>query len=438
MSTTVAAVVNAILKDFGCGFEITNGFLTAFATGSITAPNFFQNTDLGTNHYRNQQATIFRPTAASAADYERVAGDLTNSSGLLAHTGANYADTTIGTETVEIWLGGIRPMVEVLDCINKALRKRLFFPTTLPITLFDDGDMSASGTTSYTGSTGTTLSKSLTARRIVLGQRALRVQNDSANDYAQSSTIAVRVGDLVYIWAIASVDVGGDAVLIPYDVTNSANIDTTAQHSEESPQFMWYKDNVPATCKELAVRLNGEGATDDIYWNVLGGYRVRDRRIDLQSLFDRGFEVAALSYGRFRNGHPSNPNVADAASLEITEIPQHDYALHFSPPEAHPRLVQFHTDQWFNYPLFVQGRRPYADVDGTLTTPAGSISADLDLIVAAAELEFLETPAYRKKLTDGDELYERMRARLIKIAGDTKTDGPARRQAPYAQPRTMN
>src|SRR3990167_2586496 len=428
MSTTVAAVQTRMLQDLGCGFLIQNGSVGGFAATTVTSVNFLENSDWASNHFRNLQAAIWRGTAQTSADYYRRAGDLVNSTGVLSHTGANYSDTTVDTEAVEIWFYDIRPDVEVLEAINRAMG-RCFFPNFVALSPFDDGDMQSTATSSYTGSAGTTLTKSTTARRITLGMRALRVVNNSADDNAQSSTIAVRQGDYIYTWAISSVDVGGNAELVLYDVTNSADFTGTLPgHAEESPQFMWRYDAVPATCKEYAVRLNGEGASDDIYWSALGGYKVRDRRIDLPSTFDRAFEVQGLAYGRFGNVHNSEAQIADAASLEIVEIPQDQYALHFSPPEAHPRLVQFFNDDWFRYPLFIQGRRPYSDIDGVLTTPTGTINADFELIVAASEVEFLSVAANAAKIPDADRLMGLAAAKFVDLSAHTTTQGPAKRR----------
>ena len=87
--------------------------LTALATGSVTIPSFYQSTNYkGSNDLSSKSAVIIRMTAASVADAERFVGQITNSSGLVAHTGANYADTTVGTEIVYVLYYGVR----VADC----------------------------------------------------------------------------------------------------------------------------------------------------------------------------------------------------------------------------------------------------------------------------------------------------------------------------------
>lgn len=92
----------------------------AFAAGSVTQTDYLRNTNWGVNHFRNLHAGIHRPDSATAADNWRWAGDLTTSTGLLAHTGANYADTTVTSETVNIIYYGVR-WEDIDDAISRVL-----------------------------------------------------------------------------------------------------------------------------------------------------------------------------------------------------------------------------------------------------------------------------------------------------------------------------
>src|SRR5690348_14499792 len=98
MSTTLLDLRRAFLQavpELGATYT-----LTALATGSITVGSL-ANTNFPTNKFRNRIA--YRGEATTAADYERYLGTLTTSTGLIAHTGANYSDTTVTNEEVEIW-----------------------------------------------------------------------------------------------------------------------------------------------------------------------------------------------------------------------------------------------------------------------------------------------------------------------------------------------
>lgn len=435
MSSTLPVIRNRIIQVLGIGIVIPNADIDSIAAAALTSVKWLRNGRWATDQFAGLNAIIHRPGAATAADFIRYAADLNKTTGALAPD-ANWADTTLGTESVNLIYYGIHPQM-IDDAINRALED-LYFRNEVALSMFDDGDMQTSVTSSYTGASGATLSKVTTARRTPFGIRSLRVQSDSANDYAQSGTLAGLQGSEVFIWAIASVDVGGDAVLIPYDVTNSANINTDAQHSEEAPQYMWWQGLIPATCKEFAVRLNGEGASDDIYWNQLGGYRLNDNRIFLPSTFDERLKVEALTVAEFRAG--SNTGIADALSIKPTEIPKEEYDFLFSPVQANPYAVQFHNDNWGGYkgkPIFIQGRRPYSDM-GALTTEASTTEAPLDLVVAKAITELLEPLDMRARVPNGDKYYGEAMERLSKEDAIRASEGPARRHPDFHMARAGN
>ena len=405
------------------GFEIPNAKVGSFAAGSITSADYLQDSNKPIEHWRGLQVVIYRPGAATAADEIRFAGALTNTTGLLAHTGANYADTTVGTETVELWFYGIRPDLWVEDAINRALEHN-YYQTWRALSIFDDGDMADSATTAYTAATGATLTKSTTARRNYF-RRALRVQNDSANDYAQSSTVGLQLGDELYVWAIASVDAGGPAELVLYDITGSAEFGTAKTHNEEQPHLMYRQESIPTAANEIAVRLQGDGATGDVYWSALGGYRMSDRRIYLDSTFDERFKVESLAYLEL-----NNPNAADgydAMALEAIEIPKDAYDFIYEYPAPNPRAIQFHTLAYHGRPLVIQGRLPYSE-EGTLAAEADSTACPLDLAESGGRIE-LFTPAYIRELVpEADRLQAEARADYARYGRRFEVKGPADRR----------
>ena len=73
--------------------------VTALATGSVTAGALAY----GGSPSKYIDRYAMRRDATSAADRIRRISNFTSSTGLMAHGGANYADTTTTDETVEIW-----------------------------------------------------------------------------------------------------------------------------------------------------------------------------------------------------------------------------------------------------------------------------------------------------------------------------------------------
>src|SRR3990167_2595534 len=107
-----------------------SGTADSVAAGSIVDTYAFQDSALGVNHFRG--TFIYRP-ALSGDDQVKKAGNLTLASGTLAHTGANYSDTT--DTTYEI-VGLLHPD-ELNACIQRALKK-IYFETQSPLSLLID------------------------------------------------------------------------------------------------------------------------------------------------------------------------------------------------------------------------------------------------------------------------------------------------------------
>lgn len=428
---TFAAIRARVIEDLGVGLNIP---IADIDTGSssasaIVSTKWFRNPNWHTNHFRNLNAAAHRPGAASSADYWRLLGDLTISTGSVA-PGANYSDGTWSGETeLNIIYYGIHHQ-QIDDAINRGMEDIPWLNEVF-LSIFADGDMQAANTSSWTGSSGSTLSKVTTAARTPFGLKSLRVQNDSADDYAQSATVNIRQGAVVYIYAIASVDAGGSAELALYDVTNSADIGTlpaTAESDEESPTFLYRMEAVPSTCKQLAVRLNGEASNSDIYWNALGGYPVNQRRIFLPSTFNERFKILSLAYAEFQT--------QDALSVATYEIPPSDYRFLYANPQANPYAIQFHTNKWLGKPLVIQGRRPYSD-EITLSAETDTTTCPLHLIAAAASARLLTPENVRSKVPNGDQMYARARATVEAASAIRPISTPAKRQT-FGSMRMMN
>lgn len=357
---------------------------------TITDPRV-RNTNLGTKHFSSQNAIVTRLGAASSADYYRNAGDLTNSSGAIA-VSPNYADTTVGTEAIELWRHGLIAGKEILDATNRAMRY-VFFTTFVPLSHGShlDYGMESSTDTDWTDVlTPTTSAKSTTARRTPYSLRSYNLINDAANEGTQSATLPITQGESVRVFAVASANVG-TASLQPYDVTNSAAIGTATTHSEEEPQLMdvpWQA--APSTCKEIAVRLLGTTNTSDIFWNGLWLYKRDTLRLNFPSYVTEYFQAPYIVQGIPRT-RSSATNIWNAQGLEFRELREGvDYTLQFHHPDANPYGVLFHSTSAFDYPLFIQVRRPYSDLV-TFSAESDSTTAPVNQLVPRVKIEIIDT-----------------------------------------------
>lgn len=126
MATSLAEVRRRMLElgpeDMGAVYApssltTTTVMVSALATGAF-------------NSQKYRDYYILRSAAASAADRVRRVSSFTPASGTLTHAGANYSDTTVGTELVELWKWEPRLVDE---SINAALQRcRVNYPVELP------------------------------------------------------------------------------------------------------------------------------------------------------------------------------------------------------------------------------------------------------------------------------------------------------------------
>lgn len=381
-----------VLREMDLGKIILNADISALDATSFTAAGILQNSYHGAEYYSSRNTIIFRGTAASTASYERPAADLT-SAGKLNQAGSSWADTTLGTEDIELWYHGILPYTEVMAAGNRAL-DYVFFPTNVALSRLSeyDGDMAVSTDTNWTdvGSPGTS-AKDTTARRTPFGPRNYHLINASANEGTQSATLGVRESDSVRAFAIASVNAGPSAKAQLYDITGSAAFGTAVTSEEEEPQLLsvpWAAS--PTDSKEVALQLLGTASTSDIFWNMAWLYSRGNLRINFPSYVVERFQAPSIFWGIPRSAG-NTTNSYDANSMELIELVEgRDYKLLFNHNDANPFGAQFSDASAFDWPLFVQALRPFSDVD-TFTGDSSTTSAPENQIVPAIKLELLST-----------------------------------------------
>lgn len=439
---TVATMLQQLLRKRGIGLFLANADIDSIAAGSITSVKWLRNARHGaTNTVSNLNIVIWRPAAATAADYVRYASDLTASTGALTPD-ANWADTTLGTEDFYLLKYGIHPQW-LIDAANLALGKN-YFANLEPLsikpsgTVLADAGFQSPATTSYVesdteGGPATTFSKVTTANseNVFRGIGSGRVLNAATGGYVRQR-FNVTAGETVVVHAISRLDAGTNAELVIWDVTNSAQIGTTVEHAQEAWQFMRTSFIVPATCKIIEVRLQGEGTTADVYWNGIFVMPQNARRVILDTKWESAYRIPALVYADLR-GVSVGGGIYDAFSAELTEIPEHVYSFDMERPGANPYALTFHDgiEQYIDKPIYISGRRAYSDLHTlALSDITTNVGIDLDLWEAETSIQLLSMSDVRRSVPESD----RMLAEAIRdrdhAASQFVIQGPARRTAP--------
>lgn len=411
-TTTLPTLRQETLRELDLGLLIPNAFFDAAAAGSITSANMLRNSNWGIDQFRSKVTVIFRPGAATSADFIRYAGDLTNTTGLLAHTGANYADTTVTSENVELWYNGIRPDREVLDALNRA-HTDVFFDTDFALSHLSDldGDMAVSTDSNWTDvGTPTTSAKSTTGRRTPYGLRSYQVVADAANEGTQTATLDVTTGKRVKGFTILSCDSGTGSFRL-YDVTNSANADTAAiTSSEETPQLVMQDwQVVSSTAREFAAQILGTVNPSSVFINMVWLYKEDELRINFPSYVTEHFQAPYISQAR-PTGSQTATNTWNARSLEFHELVEgKDYWLLFHHADANPYGVRFKDSSYFDWPLFVQARRPHSD-RVTFSAETDSTECPVHLLKPRFKIEVIDTILLPRKLNSENIVYQRAKA----------------------------
>ena len=393
------------------------GTADSVAAGNIVDTYAFQDTNLTQQHFKG--AYIYRPDT-TGDNIIKKAGNVTTASGTLAHTGANYTDTT---DLVYEVVGVLHPD-ELNQCIQRANRY-VYFETQWPLTVITDGDMSASGTTSWTAS-NTSHTKSTTAAKIFSGTQSSRVANTGADGYIQSGTIKLPTGSHVYISTIVHVDVG-TAEFALWDVTNSVEL-AVVTTTEEGWVHLFWQGNIGTTTEEVALRLRGDEASADIYWDHAILIPTDWQRFFVPSWLDEQFKLLKLRQAAYGKSLGANAHDANSRYFRDWATPR-EFSLDPLHPDANPYALQFIRP----YPMadmWVEAKRPFSDSYAMSTDAATSVIPE-DLIVAFAKLELADLLIKRYP---GEPRWEALK---IEAEFDTRAESNSRPELP-ASPRRRN
>lgn len=410
--TTAAATIQQMAYRTGKIHYIANSYLTIDSTTTFSAPHWLANVADSTNSFLGWG--VWRPTAASAADYFRHISGINVTSGQVTIDRA-WSDSTLGTEDFYLLAPGINP-IHIINALNLAL-DHIYFVNTEPLSekpagaLVADAGFQATATSNYTAS-GSTFSKVTTdnSENIYDGIGAGRILN-AGYIYQQFS---VTPNELIHSYALTRLDTGTNFEHVLYDVSNSAAIGTTVEHAQEAYQWTVRRETVPTGCKLLQVRYQAEGATDDVYISGQCTLFPNRARVTLDTKWDSKFKTMRLLYADL-GGTSVADGVYQAHASQIMEVPPSDYRFVFQRSNANPGYVQFFNQSqktWMNYPLFIFGRRPYSAVTTIAISDLTTVcDAPIDLWEGLAAKELFMMGDVSSKVTNAGAEYMKASAR---------------------------
>lgn len=390
--TTLGAMADQLIRKSGSGVKIPSGSFSLSSGTTVTSTDYLRNGGYSNNSFQNWFQ--FRPTAASSADYIRRISSLDPSTGIYT-INASVSDTTAGSEDIYLLPPWMHPQ-RIIDSANFALEKNYVANiepiSTKPVsTGLSDAGFQSSSTSNYTAS-GTTFSKHTTANseRVLQGLGSGRTLN--AGYIMQQFAVASK--EPFYVYAAVSSAVGENSLIVR-DATNSANIGTTVTNSNRNWNWLVRKETYPALTSTqqglLEVRWGVTGTSDDAYWGAQCVLFPERTRLYLDTKWDSAFKATRLVAARFGNSRQTGVYQANAG--DFIPIPESDYSLHMERAGPNPTTIIWHNDaqrKWYEYPIFIDGRRSYADFTTALTLASWATDVpglDKDLWDAMTRLE---------------------------------------------------
>lgn len=245
--------------------EENNPLMREVVTTSTSA--VLSTTDLeGTGKYTSQ--SFRRWAVRGETSGVRTYGDvLTVGTGSL---GISPSATLTNGEPIELWSPTLPDPDEFDKARDRALSQLCTQYRIEPLTYIIDGDFEASGVTNWTGSNATP-TKSVATNLERFSDAILNVANSGANGYA-GQTIDVHENEQWDIFAIVQATTG-TAELTVQDLTGSAAVSLTGLNRSTWAFPMWGVMSgtmtIPADCKQISIRLGGQGAADSTQWAMI-------------------------------------------------------------------------------------------------------------------------------------------------------------------------
>ena len=408
----------------GLGFA---GTADSIAAGTLTDTFRFQDSEDGEGQWEG--AFIYRPSFTTDDRVKR-AGTVVVSTGVLSHTGSNYANTS----TLPYEIIGLVTPDELNECVTRALR-RVYFPTLAPVTPWVDGDFSSSATSDFSGTP--TLTKVTTAAGNFSGFRSASIEYAGA-DYEATTPLEVTPGERWFLGAISKVSGSYSATWKVYDADSGVQIGATLTHSERAWQFMGQTYTIPSGTHRIEARM-GCSAAGTVVWDTLPGHCLDAKQFTAPSWLDAPFKLYSLREADYR-GPQVATGIWPASSRRFTDwLRPADYDTSSLVPEASPNFVEVNREEDLpEHDLWYHGLRPFSDWD---TFPAAD-AADDSTTTSAPEDQFLAACKYElaliltKRYKGESEWVALLRENeaIIKVERDARQPATPRRQVTHVTP----
>lgn len=390
-TNTLLALLNELALDLG--FYYTGTAQTSGSSATIikdeTIGSPLDSDLLGTDYYKGKWFYI----SAGTNNGEEARASSSSGTNANATMERPFTASIASTSVYRIYPFS---RTQMLQALNDALL-RCKHTDWLLVTEIPDGDMRLSTYADWTGAGGTTLSKITTSTSRVFGNRALRVQNDSANDYAQSTTaINCRQNQQYYIEAIGRIT-SGTADLVIIDGTSSSEIDSiSTSELATDPGAGFFRLPLSfntGTSETFKIRLAGVESSADIAWNLVGMVPVTSR---LYTLPDSIEESSWVFKPYWLTGEPREKQRVPTVWHDVERIGGPGTALSLRLAETPETGL-----------LFVRVIKPYA----TLSSDTDTTACPKDWLLSGAMVELLEPLQARS--TDYQVKLERAKRRFM-------------------------
>lgn len=382
----------------------------------------------GLGYARNAEAVVaqgitdggvFKNAAAASGDYtsryiyragfaDDSVEQIRTSSVVDDDTLTHEQDPYLSLSDVYYELVGLLHPHELNDVFRRA-QHDIFFETRIPLTMWLDGDFAGSSVSTphdwTSGASNCTPTKVTTGGTYAnLGQTGFRnlvTTNSMANGYVPSSTLAVTPsGKLVHGFS-ARLNTGTTGQYILYDKTNSAAI-RTVTFASKSFLHTVYVDTMPATCRQVEVRLGGTGAADAVEWDHIHSHftGAESRQLIVPTTLGERYRI--LSFGPGEYGDAVTTSQYNASSRTFNRWREdEDYYLTPQSEEANPFTLNVlrksglgRREYWYH------GMRPYSDIN-ELDDESDETTAPEELFMSAVHFELFSTLHTKNVLPDG-------------------------------------
>src|SRR3972149_712924 len=121
MSITGLQILDRMMAKGGLGIYMPNAEIDSITAALLTSVLHLRNDNWGQNQHQSLASLLYRPSAATAADYVRYVGSSSTNIGAVVPD-ADWADITLGTEDIALLWGGVHPSW-LLAALNRGMGK---------------------------------------------------------------------------------------------------------------------------------------------------------------------------------------------------------------------------------------------------------------------------------------------------------------------------